>query len=237
MSAGFLDAVARPYVLHVQGPGQRPIEARLFLPHETFAHRVSSSGSLAPWLLTTEALNADIGLGRLLRDWAVHPNVDLGVFPDNVAAFGLHADGVQYASTMRAGGAKSVLVCSFNVISAKSPADRAERKLFFVLAKNKLCDCGCSGFHTMNDIWDVLAWSLDCLRAGVSPSRRHDDSDWTAHDRANRMTAGSSLPKAALLQIRGDWEQMVQWFRFRSYNAHHFCWMCDATLDGEPKLY
>ena len=29
--------------------------------------------------------------------------------------------------------------------------------------------------------------------------------------------------------MRGDWEGLVQFFRLRSFNADHFCWMCDCT--------
>ena len=47
-------------------------------------------------------------------------------------------------------------------------------------------------------------------------------------------SGGTRICKAALLQVRGDWEFMVQNFRFRSYgNRPKFCWMCAAERSGE----
>jgi hypothetical protein len=40
------------------------------------------------------------------------------------------------------------------------------------------------------------------------------------------------IPRAALLQVRGDWEWLCQCFRFRHFGAESFCWMCDATHTG-----
>ena len=39
------------------------------------------------------------------------------------------------------------------------------------------------------------------------------------------------IPKAALLQVRGDWEYLIQCFRFRSVSSHQFCWLCDASKE------
>ena len=47
---------------------------------------------------------------------------------------------------MRAGGAKSVLTSSFNIISAQDPALRQKRHLFSLVRQASLCNCGCSGF-------------------------------------------------------------------------------------------
>ena len=133
---------------------------------------------------------------------------------------------------MRAGGAKSILVASFNVVSAGSITRKAKRNLFFVIGKRKLCNCGCSGFHTMQAVFQVLAWSMQHLMTGTAPGARHDGTPWTAEDIKFRVPAGTPLPPAALLQIRGDWEWLSQAFRFRSPSSAEFCWQCDAAKSG-----
>ncbi len=40
-------------------------------------------------------------------------------------------------------------------------------------------------------------------------------------DRRNRLVPGTPLPCCALVQVRGDWEWMVQGFRFRSEEGAH----------------
>ena len=76
---------------------------------------------------------------------------------------------------------------------------------------------------------DVVAWSMRSLAEGVSPSCRHDGSDFTQYDNQNRVVAGRPIDRAALLQVRGDWEWLEQCFRLRSVSSNHFCWMCEST--------
>ena len=93
-----------------------------------------------------------------------------------------------------------------------------------------------TGFHTFDPLFKVFAWSMECLKNGTSPLRRHDGSVFTARDRLDRAAVGSIIPRAALLQVRGDWEWLCQCFRFRHYGADTFCWLCDATYTG-PTSY
>jgi hypothetical protein len=78
----------------------------------------------------------------MLRSWGDEVEVDAR----DVLAVGLHADGVSYSASQRAGSTKSVLAAAWNVISAESPAKRGRRHLFFSLSKALVCDCGCEGF-------------------------------------------------------------------------------------------
>ena len=77
---------------------------------------------------------------------------------------------------------------------------------------------------------------MRCLTQGVAPACRHDGSSWSDEDAHVRLPAGIPLPRGALLQVRGDWEWLIQAFRFRSVNSEAFCWMCDATKSG-PLCY
>ena len=76
---------------------------------------------------------------------------------------------------------------------------------------------------------------MTCLKNGVLPTCRHDGLPWTRFDRKSRMT--DVLPRAALLQIRGDWEFLTQMLRFRSYNSDQFCWLCQATQSQGPLCF
>ena len=102
----------------------------------------------------------------------------------------------------------------------------------WALPQDKLCDCGCGGYHTWQPLWDVLAWSLRQMLIGRSPAFRHNRMAFTRFDQMHRMEANKEIPHAALLQLRGDWEWVSQCFRFRSPGAQSFCWMCEATTSG-----
>ena len=73
---------------------------------------------------------------------------------------------------------------------------------------------------------------MESLLAGRSPSTRHDGSAFTPVDTASRLPPGTTVPRAALLQLRGGWEWLTHCFRFRSPSSERFCFKCDATKTG-----
>ena len=89
-----------------------------------------------------------------------------------------------------------------------------------------------SGHCTFDPLFKIFSWSMKCLKDGLSPMCRHDGSAWTPQDERLRFPVGSMLPRAALLQVRGDWEWLCQCFRFRHFQNENFCWLCDATHTG-----
>ena len=102
---------ARPYRFMVPGPGQALTKASMLLPHEVLHEALIREGSLASLCLFPEQLASDTGLGPLLRQWAQDPSVaSFTPSVSEVLILGLHADGVQYTSSVRAGGAKSIFV-------------------------------------------------------------------------------------------------------------------------------
>jgi hypothetical protein len=221
---GMMSTTAMPYTVALpDGKGS----VWVMLPHEVYPGMAIDG--LEPWCLNAADL-ASGPLGALLRTWAAHP--DVGIHSDllgEVAMLGIHCDGVSYSSSTRAGNSKKILVASWNVISARSSAAQNRRQPLFVLHGDRLCGCGCGGFHTYQALFEVLAWSLRCLAVGISPVCRHDSSPWTEDDEKNRAAGGSVIARAGLLQVRGDWEFIVQCFRFRWYTSEVFCWMCNAT--------
>jgi hypothetical protein len=152
----------------------------IFLPHEFFPGLVSKHG-LASLCYDQGFIDNDQYLARDLRAWAAHDEVQFAGNLSGVGVLGLHADAVQYTSSMRAGSGKSVMVCSANVISGQSDAIRGKRQPVFVLSKKKMCKC-CSGWHTFQEIFTVIVWSLGHLARGTSPTCRHDGSAFSPQE-------------------------------------------------------
>ena len=175
--------------------------------------------------------------GKLLSDWAVHPDVEFIGELHRVGMVGFHCDGVTYTSSGGAGKQKSVLVASLNIISAPSVAKRQRRFPLFCIRKARLCKCGCSGYCTMQTIFSVVAWSFRVLLSAITPSVRHNDAPFTEYDLVARSKPGEQIPVAALLQVRGDWEGLWSFFRLRTATQQNFCWQCDTTIAPGPMCY
>jgi hypothetical protein len=232
--AGIGSTSAQPYFVDLpHNKGQLGI----LLPHETFADMVAQGGRPEKWCLRAE--DRDTPLWRLREQWCSHPEVQIaGDAVSRVALIGLHADGVSYSSSIRAGEQKKVIVCCINVISAMEDGLSLKRQPCFVIQSSRLCPCGCSGYHTYQKLFDVVSWSFQCLAEGVAPTRRHDTNAWTEHDAKARMRGGTPLPLAGLVQVRGDWEWLAMCFRLRWYTAETFCWMCGTSShEDEPEYF
>jgi hypothetical protein len=224
---GLICTMAEPYEIDL--PANKG-SMWVMLPHEVYPAMVQRAG-LPAWCLSPQELEHEgLPLGRLLKRWAAHPDVEFGGDLSKVGMVGMHCDGVAYTASIRAGGSKGILVASWNVVSPSSEELRNRRQPLFILQKSRLCQCGCGGYHTLQVIFEVVAWSFRCLLQGVAPSCRHDGLPWTPKEQKGRMRPGTVIPHAALQQIRGDWEWLVQCFRLRSFNSDTFCWMCNTTL-------
>lgn len=226
--AGLMDSSAQAYEFLAPGPDGQQVSIKCFLPHEVY-HKLVQESSLDDWTLPP---GSDSPLAGLLLKWQAAADVTVEHDLARVAGVGLHADGVQYTSSMRAGEAKSIYVSSFNIITATDISRRAKRRLFFVLSKDKLCNCGCQGYDTFQAIFQVFSWSMHHLMTGRSPSCRHDGQPWTAREVTTRLPSDIDIFPAALIQVRGDWDWYTTGFRFRASGGNPFCWMCDARKDG-----
>ena len=218
---GLVEHFPEPYEFMVPGAGAEPRPAFCMLPHEThFLARGQHHETPQRFCLSPGALAAETGLGRVMSDWASSEDVAFDEGPWRVAPLGLHGDGAQYTPSTRAGSGKSVYAVSYNYLAGDN-RQRARRFLIAVLRKADCCDCGCSGWHTLQALFEVIAWSMQRLRWGVAPSARHDGTPWSLDDRRRRVPDGTPLPKAAIVQVRGDWEWLVQAFRFRHYSSEY----------------
>ena len=151
-SAHLVQDTPEPYFVTVAGANNTTRTVGLALPHEQYSLLVKRHG-LDAFRLPAAAYNAAEGLGAMLRQWGAKP--DIAVETTDCAVIGLHADGVSYTSSSRAGAPKGVLVASWNIVSASENHHRGRRCLFFCLNKGLRCDCGCEGFHTWNPLFQV----------------------------------------------------------------------------------
>ena len=202
--AGLNEECPEPYAFDAPGSDGIPRKVYCVLPREVL-HLLLSKMKLDAVTLPEAKLRALTGLGPLVRRWLAHPDVGLGQeLAKHVIPIGTHGDGVQYTTSMRVGGAKSVYVVTWNFLEG-AQAQRSRRFVFCVLQKAECCQCGCEGFHTFQGVFAVFAWSMSLLRGRRSPNRRHDGHAWSEHDEQRRMEAGQQLPIAALVQSRGYW--------------------------------
>ena len=138
---GMMHGTAEPYYVEVPGANGRPRTVGVCLPHES-ADILTKRFQPKAFRASDQAWASEVGVGPLLRKWGNDVAVDN---VREVFAVGLHADGVSYTTTVRAGNAKSVLVAAWNFISAPEDAHRGMRVLYFALNKASCCNCGCEG--------------------------------------------------------------------------------------------
>ena len=158
---GISENTPEPYYVDVRSVGGANRQVGVCLRHEQLQSIVAEVG-LDAVRLSEEVWEDAEGMGPLLRGWG--DSDDVLVDSRDVVILGMHADGVSYTSSVRAGGSKAVLVASWNIASAPLQAQRARRFLFFVLSKALGCDCGCEGWHTFDPLFRVFAWSMQCLK-------------------------------------------------------------------------
>ena len=98
-----------------------------------------------------------------------------------------------------------------------------------LLAKSQLCRCGCSGMHTLDRIWAVICWSLQCFIAGRFPSRDHMGEEFKDHWRQSQ--AGKPLRlRGAVLQFRGDWPWLSYVFQVATHASTAACFLCRGSM-------
>ena len=139
---GIVGSTPEPYMVSVKTSGGGYRNVGVFLPHAELAVSVQTHG-IDAFRLSAAAWDSGNVLGAMLRDWGDSPHIQ--VEARDVIAIGLHADGVSYSASQRAGSSRSVLACAWNAISAELPANRGRRHLFFAMAKALCCKCGCEG--------------------------------------------------------------------------------------------
>ena len=82
--AGLLNSSAKPYIAQLPANGG---SVNVFLPHEVYADLAKEVGK-ENLLLQPGELAKDHGLGKLLRDWGSHPDVEISVGLNEVGIVG-----------------------------------------------------------------------------------------------------------------------------------------------------
>ena len=97
--------------------------------------------------------------------------------------------------------------------------------------KDSLCDCGCGGRCSFDDVWAVVSWSMTALMLGKWPEQNHLGQEFD--DPWRRPMRGKPLPiRAACLAKTGDWAWMKQAMDLNGWNpqglAKRMCWICEG---------
>lgn len=181
------------------------------------------------------ALRAMLDNGEMSQAYRSHPVV-IGNPDELVGAVGLYIDGVDFLSRSK----DSVCgVWAFDIATRR-------RFLCTVIKKTEMCQCGCSGWCTLNAMWSMWAWSLTALAHGVHPSEQCDGSPWPPGSEGAGLAGKPMVRRMAVVLLKGDWAELSTAFGFHSWSAKRSpCCMCLAetsswydfeacTLDSSP---
>ena len=143
---------------------------------------------------------------------------------DTMIPVGLHGDGVPIQGRMN----QSTL--DFWTVNLPASEKWGSQRVPICCLETKYN----GGAETCQAICQVIAWSLERLGSGIFPSCRHDGSAFLLTSDKERMQwAGKVMPaKAALIQIRSDWDWNMKWLGAPAPNQKvGCCWLCAAKPD------
>ena len=87
---------------------------------------------------------------------------------------------------------------------------------------------------TLEGVYQVVAWSLECLRDGRWPCRDHLGREWT--DTFRQEMAGQRLAgqyHAVFFETGGDWKWIKETVALPlNYQCSDICWKCPANQRG-----
>ena len=152
-------------------------------------------------------------LAKVCTEWGNQPNT---MYP-----LGLHGDGVPVQGKLN----QSTL--DFFTINMCCSKAFGSMRVPIVCLETKWN----SGEQTINEILEIITWSLEHLGKGVYPTARHDGSPFEGQmDKRRKENAGKLMPaKAALLELRGDWDWYGKWYGASQWNTKAgCCWLCSA---------
>ena len=146
---------------------------------------------------------------------------------EELLGFGIHGDGVpcNYDRT------ESVEMISLNLPGVGGKYARMRIPLV-VLPHSYV------SHNTMDDLMEILAWSMRHALAGTRPTARHDGSPWLKTD-AKRVKKTRSLGwNACLVEVRSDWDFLNKCFHFPTHNlGAGICWKCNCRRNQVPHVH
>ncbi len=89
----------------------------------------------------------------------------------------------------------------------------------------------CLKTETMDDLLNVVAWSMQCCLDGSMPHKRHDGTPFWKSDSKRSKASQSSLGVHAIItEVRADWACLKTTFRFPGWNENRgCCFRCTVT--------
>ena len=94
-----------------------------------------------------------------------------------------------------------------------------KRYVFTVIKKSDMTE------GTLDAILRILAWSLNAMLAGVTPS-----TDWLGRALTSGGETLAGGYTGVMCQVRGDWPFYCELFGFPAHNTNiNMCWMCAAS--------
>ena len=195
---------------------QREVTGTIYmmLPHSIVGHWLQKVPDVLPKLLPTASRSPEF---LPLCDAVAR---ELRVGEGQIVPLGLHGDGVPFDSQRT----RSLELLHLNFPATGSPLRVplvGAPKEFFVKGK------------TYQALLELVAWSLKWCAMGQHPPALPDGTPFV--DRQAAALAGQPLGcRAALLEVRADWQFLKICFGFPAWNEKAgCCWLCEAT-PGAP---
>ena len=126
---------------------------------------------------------------------------------DELLGFGIHGDG----SPCNYDRTESVEAISLNLPGVGGHYARMRIPLV-VLPHSYVSD------HTMDDLMEILAWSIRHALAETRPLAKHDFSPWLKSDMWRNKKTGDLGWNSCLVEVRSDWDFLNKFFHFPSHN-------------------
>ena len=190
-------------------------EVPFLLPHEWLSWLAQPDTS--PWTNATREIEA------ALQSWKDRTHASSEGPP--IAPISVWGDSAPIGA-----GHDSVLL----VLWRSTGMSQWQRRWITLLTKNSMCQCGCGGLHTLDEVWRVIGWSFRALASGVYPQVSHDGFPLTEAWRRHR--SGELMPmRGAVIQFRGDWQWLSYCFNVAYASNTDCCFMCrGSTTDEYP---
>ena len=193
------------------------------LPHEVFS-TLSMYGELFQELLTGP-------VGELQSFWdatsdtpwfAKHPLPELHAAPHLCVPIGIHGDDAGVYNS------EQVLVLTWCSV-ARELLTLDSRIMFAAVLVNH-----CVPMKTVETLYRVFRWSLNCLASGTFPHTDHDDVPFSrTHHPARFAKAGMPLTnnnmRGVWSELRGDWKWQAEALHLENwYSTNYCCHLCRA---------
>ena len=203
----------------------KPSDVAMLLPHDLLDRMIpeGKEEEYCKFVAGQEGFEHDVG------SWCERTHCDMsGSF---VAPCALWGDAAPYSRR------DSIYVL---VLTLLSGVHRIYWKLC-CLTKRSICDCGCHGRHTFDQLFAVISWSFRACLAGEHPAFDHTGAAWPIGSARARLAGQRLRVRGALIRFLGDWAWIKQSLGLRGWRGEgtdrQICWLCPASLQGACPCY